>query len=214
MAIYLGSTALNNFRVGTVTPDRIFLGNDLVWPAFTETNQEIINVGGFTFNIPLNCRFIDIVMVGAGGGGQASAALFNMGDAGDPGQWAGITLKRGVDVPWGSLVITGSVPAGGFGGPGPSISPGGPGGTATATIDGVGTLQAPGGAAGALWTSDTRGQGPGNFTWNGKLYVGGGITGTGRNGPTGNAPGGGGAGSTGFGGGGSGAPGRVWIRCY
>ncbi|AIK68958.1 minor tail protein [Mycobacterium phage Tiffany] len=183
MPIYLGSTALNNFRVGTQTPDRIFLGNDLVWPAFTEATTEFTTVGAYTYNIPANCRFLDIIVLGAGGGGQASLAILNVGASGLPGEWNSVTLQRGVDIPWGLSQITGSVANGGSGGIG--------------------------------WAdrNGARGKSPGNFTWNGKLYVGGGAA-TGDN-QAGKPPGGSGSGHyPGFGSGQSGARGQVWIRAY
>ncbi|QJD52059.1 hypothetical protein PBI_MA5_5 [Mycobacterium phage MA5] len=216
MPIYLGSTALNNFRVGTQTPDRIFLGNELVWPAFTPLSDTITATGSYAWNIPANCRFIDIVVIGGGGGGQASLAIFNYGDPGDPGHWNGITLKRGVDIPWGDTQITGEVGGGGIGGPGPSISPGFMGGNTTATWS-TGSITGGGGAGGLGWASsaaNTAGPSPGNFVWNGITYTGGAKTGTGTFGPGGNPPGGARASSTGFGAGGQGARGQVWFRAY
>ncbi|AGI61685.1 minor tail protein [Mycobacterium phage BTCU-1] len=214
MPIYLGSTALNNFRVGTQTPDRIFLGNELVWPAFTEVTQSFTAAGSYTFSIPANCRYIDIIVLGGGGGGQASLALFNVGASGAPGQWNSITLKRGVDIPWSVTQITGSVGAAGPGGLGPSILPGGAGGDTTANY-GSGTITGPGGAGGLGWASreGARGDSPGNLTFNGKTYIGGGAS-TGDN-QAGKPPGGSGSGHyPGFGSGQNGAPGAAWFRAY
>ncbi|AYB69929.1 hypothetical protein SEA_MUCHMORE_7 [Mycobacterium phage MuchMore] len=219
MPIYLGSTALNNFRVGTQTPDRIFLGNDLVWPAFTEATTEFTTEGAYTYNIPANCRFLDIIVLGAGGGGQALLAILNVGASGLPGEWNSVTLQRGVDIPWGLAQITGSVAKGGAGGLGPSILPGAWGEASTANytlLNGSSaTLTANGGSGGIGWAdrNGARGKSPGNFTWNGKLYVGGGAA-TGDN-QAGKPPGGSGSGHyPGFGSGQSGARGQVWIRAY
>ncbi|AIS74085.1 minor tail protein [Mycobacterium phage Anubis] len=219
MPIYLGSTALNNFRVGTQTPDRIFHGDELVWPAFTEATTEFTTVGAYTYYIPANCRFLDIIVLGGGGGGQASLALFNVGASGLPGTWSGVTLKRGVDIPWGLAQITGNVADGGPGGLGPSILPGAWGEASTANytlLNGSSaTLTANGGSGGIGWAdrNGARGKSPGNFTWNGKLYVGGAAA-TGDNQP-GKPPGGSGSGHyPGFGSGQNGARGQVWIRAY
>ncbi|AQT28407.1 hypothetical protein PBI_BLUEBIRD_5 [Mycobacterium phage BlueBird] len=216
MPIYLGSTALNNFRVGTQTPDRIFLGNELVWPDFSEITQSFTTAGAYAFNIPANCRYIDIIALGGGGGGQASAALFNYGAPGAPGQYQAVTLKRGVDIPWGVTQITGTVGDGGTAWTIYGAIPGGPGGNTTATFTGGSTLTASGGAGGLGWAtaSGSRGPGPGNFTWNGKLYVGGGLADQGAV-KAGKPPGGAGSGNyPGAGGAGPGAPGAVWIRAY
>ncbi|AXC35114.1 hypothetical protein SEA_PHRANNY_6 [Mycobacterium phage Phranny] len=215
MPLYLGSTALNNFRVGTETPDRIFLGNELVWPSFTEVTQFFGTAGAFTFNIPPNCRFLDIVVIGGGGGGQASLALFNYGAPGAPGSWAGVTLKRGVDIPWSVTQITGNVGGGGLGGPGPSVVPGFAGADTTATFTGGPTITGNAGAGGIGWASsqaNSRGKSPGNFTFNGKLYVGGAAV-TANNQP-GNPPGGSGSGSAQLSSGSNGAPGGAWVRAY
>ncbi|QGJ87735.1 hypothetical protein SEA_BIANCATRI92_8 [Mycobacterium phage BiancaTri92] len=216
MPIILNGAVRTNFRLGNVTPDRIFMGNELVFPAFTEVTQQFNTAGDYAFNIPFNCRFLDVIVLGGGGAGQASAAFLNYGQPGAPGSWAGVTLKRGVDIPWGVLQITGTVGAGGAAWTIYGAIPGGPGGASTATFTGGGTLQGNGGAGGVGWATaaGSRGPGPGNFTWNGKLYVGGGLADQGavKNGlppggaGSGNYPGGGGAGN--------GAPGSVWIRAY
>ncbi|QXN73845.1 hypothetical protein SEA_EAGLEPRIDE_6 [Mycobacterium phage Eaglepride] len=214
MPIYLGSTALNNFRVGTQTPDRIFLGNDLVWPAFTEIT-ETFTATPWQFLIPANCRYLDVIVLGGGGGGQASAALFNYGAPGAPGSWNGITLQRGVDIPWDIAAIAGVIGGAGAGGIGPSVIPGGPGGDTTATITGIGSLVGAGGAGGLGWAASPtagRGKSPGNFTFNGKTYIGGAAVTS--NGGAGQPPGGSGSGSPQFSSGANGARGQAWVRAY
>ncbi|AFF28305.1 minor tail protein [Mycobacterium phage Twister] len=215
MPIYLGSTALNNFRVGTQTPDRIFLGNELVWPAFTPTPQQFTTAGAWQFVIPANCRFIDVILLGGGGGGQASAAWLNVGQPGAPGSWNGVTLKRGVDIPWDLAVISGVVGGGGSGGIGPSVMPGLPGADSTLLVSGQTFATGQGGGGGLGWSTreGARGRSPGNLTYNGRLYVGGAAV-TSDNG-RGNPPGGSGSGHyPGFGSGQNGAPGAVWIYAY
>ncbi|AVR77417.1 hypothetical protein SEA_TNGUYEN7_5 [Mycobacterium phage TNguyen7] len=216
MPIYLGSTALNNFRVGTQSPDRIFLGNELVWPDFAEVTQSFTTAGAYAFNIPANCRYIDVILLGGGGGRQSSLAILNVGASGLPGKWFSVTLKRGVDIPWGVTQITGTIGAAGTGGGGiPSVLPGGPGGDTTATFSGGGAYKGDGGAGGLGWaTRETaRGKSPGNLTFNGKTYTGGGAA-TGDN-QAGKPPGGSGSGHyPGFGSGQPGAPGAAWFRAY
>ncbi|ATE84749.1 hypothetical protein OKCENTRAL2016_5 [Mycobacterium phage OKCentral2016] len=262
MAIYLGNTKLTNFRVGTQTPDRIFLGNELVWPDFTPVPQQYSSAGAWQFVIPANCRFIDVILLGGGGGGQASAAWLNVGQPGAPGSWNGVTLKRGVDIPWdlavisgvvgggggggqasaawlnvgqpgapGSwngvtlkrgvdipwdlAVISGVVGGGGSGGIGPSVMPGLPGADSTLLVSGqtVAVGQAGGGGLGWADRAGARGRSPGNYTYNGRLYVGGAAA-TGDNQP-GKPPGGSGSGHyPGFGSGQSGAAGAVWVYAY
>ncbi|ADB93702.1 hypothetical protein REDROCK_8 [Mycobacterium phage RedRock] len=175
MGIYLGSTALNTFRVGTQTPDRIFLGNDLVWPDITPVPQSFTAAGAWQWFFPVNCRFIDIIILGGGGGGQGSGSSFINGLGGNAGSWNAVTLKRGVDIPWDLAVISGVIGNGGGGGnwgfgaiPG---LPGGAGGDTTATATGIGTLTAAGGN-GVIGAGNMTGKSPGNFTWNGRLYVG------------------------------------------
>ncbi|QDP44592.1 hypothetical protein SEA_NOTHINGSPECIAL_7 [Mycobacterium phage NothingSpecial] len=214
MPIILNGAVRNNFRLGNLTPDRIFMGNELVWPAFTPAPVQITATGNYTYDIPPNCRFIDVVLVGGGGGGQASLTLFAYGAPGGPGGWAGATLKRGVDIPWSVTQITGRVGIGGPGGPGPSISPGFPGQSSTATCTGF-SLEGAQGDGGILAVGSqaaTRGKGPGNFTWNGILYVGGADNTA--NSQDGKAPGGAGNGSAQFSSGYTGARGQAWFRAY
>ncbi|AOT24930.1 hypothetical protein PBI_KALPINE_8 [Mycobacterium phage Kalpine] len=226
MPISLGSTSLSTFRVGTLTPDRIFLGNELVWPAFTEATQQFASVGTWTYTIPTNCRFIDIVIVGAGGGGAGGANIGNGdGKGGKAGAWQTITLRRGVDIPWSTTQITVVISAGGTGG-GSNNGAGGNGGTTSISVNGTLLLIALGGAGGSginpTGGSDPIGQGAGTQTYNGKPYVGGssvGVANPSGTGTTGSPPGGGGEGGGGalFGtgsGGGPGAPGGAWVRAY
>ncbi|AGS82691.1 hypothetical protein ANNAL29_8 [Mycobacterium phage AnnaL29] len=224
MGIYLGGTTLNTFRVGTETPARIFLGNDLVWPDITPVPQSFTTAGAWQWFFPVNCRYIDVIILGAGGGGQGSGSSFINGLGGNAGSWNAVTLKRGVDIPWDLAVISGVIGNGGNGGswgfgalPG---MPGGAGGDTTAVATGIGTLTASGGN-GVIGAGNMTGKSPGNFTWNGRLYVGGAERPRGGSGVTnvnGNPPGGGGPGGQGgaFSGqnGGNGAPGAVFLYAY
>lgn len=181
------------------------------------TGTSNINGYDFTHTIERWCEWMDLVALGAGGSGQASATLFAYGQPGRPGEWATATVRRGVDVPVDILVVTGTT---GTGGPaiGYSAIPGFPGSATTITIAGVGTLTGPGGAGGlgfaANGSTATRGLAPSpqNLTYNGKVYAGGGPS-TANNQP-GKPPGGSGCGSPQLSGSQAGARGGAWVRSY
>jgi hypothetical protein len=183
--------------------------------------------GSHTYQVPVwmiaGDRF-DVVLVGAGGGGNVydipeggvSAAL-----GGDAGTWLSATLVYGVDVPLTTTTFSVVVGAGGQGGIVFVDDAGYPGTNSTVTITGYGTLTAAGGAGGAGDAADdpSYGQAAGDVTVNGADYIGGAEQETWYTG--GNAPGGGG--SIGFnlgdpsfqpGNAGSGANGAVWITAY
>ncbi|QWY79548.1 hypothetical protein SEA_SCOUT_5 [Mycobacterium phage Scout] len=212
MAIRLGSVNPNAFRVGTQTPSRIFLGNDLVWPAFTPQEQIFNVVGAYTYNIPANCRFIDVILLGGGGGGKGLGLIGLWGEGGKAGTWQAFTLQRGVHIPWSATQIVGQIGAGGA----QSNTSGGNGGSGeptTAVVPVFGTVAAAGGDGGTQQNLDTPGKSPGNITHNGRTYVGGAQ----QNSPqtAGNPPGGGGGGATiTFGRGGAGARGQAWFYAY
>ncbi|APL99599.1 minor tail protein [Mycobacterium phage Camperdownii] len=223
MPIRFGSIVPVTFRLGTVTPTRIFQGDRQVWPEFAEVRQQFTNTGNYSFTIPALCHRLDIILLGGGGGGQGMGNATAWGKGGDAGNWQIVTLVRGIDIPWTTTQITGSVGVGGTAGAGGlylgNNGPGGPGGNTTAVITGVGTLTALGGAGGHERNLDTTGKSPGTRNVNGIDYVGGaeadGIAGS----QAGNPPGGGGQASrtsTGFFGiaGGAGARGQAWIRAY
>ncbi|AEK07282.1 hypothetical protein PBI_MYXUS_8 [Mycobacterium phage Myxus] len=208
MAIRLGANS-PAFRVGSQTPSRIFLGPNQVWPEFIAVPQQFSTAGAFSYTIPTNCLFLDIIVLGSGACGKGMGFIDVWGNGGGAGQWNGVTLRRGVDLPWTTTSITGTVGAGrASNGQGASLA----GNPTTATIAGVGTLTGAGGAA-AGNSGTTAGQGSGNFTFNGIVYAGSANqTSIGGNG---NPPGGGGASHTiTFGSGGAGANGTVWIRAY
>ncbi|AEL17840.1 minor tail protein [Mycobacterium phage Trixie] len=228
MAIYLGSTALTTFRVGTETPDRIFLGNELVWPPFTATTMQFTSAG--TFTIPANCRFIDVILLGAGGGGAGGNAVNGDGQGGKAGTWQTATIKRGVDIGWSVTQITVGIGVGGAGGSGGASSGSGSGGGQTYVVATGFSLLANGGAGGVgsnpAGGNTTFGQGVTPIVFNGLQYVGGGQSGADNNpdnatnGAPGNPPGGGGEGGGGVpfigtpGRGGVGGNGSAWLRAY
>lgn len=165
-------------------------------------------VGAWTVVIPLWCNVIDIVGVGAGGGGQGCGILW--GEGGHAGVWNSSRVTRGVDIPMGTETLTVAVAAGGAGHDGLLGDPGDPGGAATVSGAGWAGFSAPGGAGGSLSNLDIAGKSPGNYVFDGVTYAGGAAANTisGR----GNAPGGGGAAATiSFTNGGNGAPGAIWL---
>lgn len=209
-ALQLGTIATIAFAQTIAASSALAFG----FPPTAEVTDAMGSAGtnsdqAYTFTIRRWSDFIDEVLLGGGGSGQASAAFFNVGDGGSAGNWAVATWVRGVHIPYDQLAITGVMGRGGDGPPGPSVLTGEVG---DPTVSSTG-LSASGGAGGALWGT-SNGDAVTPQTYNGKTYTGGARTGTGRNGPSGNWPGGGGAGSTGFGSGGSGARGRAWYRSY
>ncbi|UVF61199.1 minor tail protein [Mycobacterium phage DuncansLeg] len=189
-------------------------------PPYATTVQQFSSAGSYSYTIPRNCDFIDVVLLGGGGGGRSMPAVGTWGQGGRAGTWQTYTLVRGVDIPFATTVITGSVGTGGAGGAAAiGSNPGQPGGATTAVATGwAGTHSAAGGAGGGN-TFDPNGQGPGDLTYNGQLYDGGEERTSLGGGQTGNPPGGGGTASqvsVGFFGtaGGAGAPGAAWFRAY
>lgn len=150
----------------------------------------------------------DIVMVGDGGGGR-QAKIGQGAHGGGAGEWKGVRLVYGVDIPLSTKqfqIITG--PGGDGGNAGNAAGDWGLG--CSVIIPGYGVISVKGGARSA--NSSPSGASPGNFEWQGKPYQGGAVA-TGSN-HRGNSPGGGGAGGGLFGsspGDSSGAPGCVWV---
>ncbi|UBV18806.1 hypothetical protein H8Z57_29505 [Mycolicibacterium fortuitum] len=175
--------------------------------------------GTYTFTIPVWCRYIDIVLLGAGGGGASPGTFYTLkGHPGEAGTWVTVTLERGVHIPWTAITITITVGTGGARGSGVSVTGvAGQAGTATTVaVTGWSGASAAGGAGGGTsltGTTDNVGRSPGNIVYNDLPYSGGAAQSS--NGGAGNAPGGGGAGGGPFGGaGGVGAPGGAWLRAY
>lgn len=177
--------------------------------------QQFTTAGTFTYNIPSDALFIDIVLLGGGASGQTgNGANTVRGGGGNAGGWTLLTLQRGADIPWSATQISVTVGAGGAQ-PANSDHAGPNNGASTSiTVTGYGTSTAAGGTG---KTGAQNGGSPGSRTLNGTTYTGG-SGGTG-NGGAGTAPGAGGAGGNGgiFGSrtrGGAGSVGRVWFRAY
>ncbi|AGT14282.1 minor tail protein [Mycobacterium phage Adzzy] len=217
--IALGLNDLRKISIGASTPIlKVSLGNSLVWPGFEPVRATFTNTGAYTFNIPAGCKFIDVILLGAGGGGQGFSTAGIWGQGGFAGNWVTVTLERGVHIPLSTMQITGVIGVGGDGGAGAFVgqAAGKAGAATTALATGMASLSAAGGAGGNANSSlDFTGKSPGNRTFNDQVYEGGAAASVGA----GNPAGGGGAcgqaswpasGSNG----GKGARGQAWFYAY
>jgi hypothetical protein len=180
------------------------------FPANNTDPKPYDGAGMYSYSIPYWCDTIDLLLLGAGGGG--TYADFTPGAGGGAGSWKAVTVQRGSDIPWATTTINITVGQGGAGG---SLAnpTGGTGGDTTASWDtspGTTTETASGGGGGAN-SSGVTGEGPNpsmNSAGDAKLTAGSEQPTTGA---VGNAPGGGGAGSDGFQAGGNGADGAAVV---
>jgi hypothetical protein len=149
----------------------------------------------YDYTPPIWCANLDWVGVGAGGSGQGEVG-FNMGQGGDAGQWAGVTVTAGTDFVADETVFTvtpgeGGAAIIGYFGNGHDGEPTTIAWTDPAGIDRM--IVAAGGGGGRL-TSLFRylGEGAGDYTYLGETYYGGKACAPGIGG---NSPGGGGGGA-------------------
>ena len=180
---------------------------------------QISTAGAFTYNVPDWADEVDEILISGGGGGQGGDfVIFQTGQGGRHGNWSGKTLIRGVDFPdTTGVTLSGTIGNGGDYGGWPSQD--GENGDATvrnAISGGAVSHSAAGGLSGRDFGSGKDGQSPGNYTFNGITYPGGGSASNGKPGANGQSPGGGGGG--GDGGtwgvawrGGNGARGGAWY---
>lgn len=179
--------------------------------------QQITAAGVYTYSIPVWCRFIDILVLGAGGGGNEGMGAFQTGGGGGEGAWQTLTLERGVHLSWGTSSITGSVGVGGDGGkPFTAAVNGQPSTAAYQNLSGTSvTATANGGTKGKGQLVQQPGYSPGSQTINGQTYSGG-TGGTGNGGTGGIGAGGAGGNGGAFSGspGGKGGNGSAWFRAY
>jgi len=194
---------------------------DIPIPYFAPRKTAYSGAGTYTYTIPASATHLDVVLLGAGGGGHGGNPIVPTapGEGGDAGSWSAETLVRGVDFPVDATSLT--IVVGGGGSAGPWNSPGGTGGSTRrqAISGGKAQTTAAGGAGGSSQNPAlSGGDSPGNYTYNGVTYIGGGGAASPpfSNGAKGSAPGGGGGG--GAGGtwgvawtGGAGADGAAWI---
>ncbi|QBP30513.1 hypothetical protein SEA_CHARM_32 [Mycobacterium phage Charm] len=216
MALQLGGTLIGSGKVflGSTAVQKIYLGTTQVWPSFNPVGQTFATAGAYTYNIPAGCSFIDVILMGGGGGGKSFGLAGAYADGGDPGQWYLATLVRGVDIPFATTQIAGVVGVGGTGGAGGFTSNnGGNGGNTTAVATGMTTRTAAGGLGATTRTLSILGPGPSpsSQTLSGQTYNAGATALTGA----GNAPGGAGCGTTiSTTAGSAGARGQAWFYAY
>ena len=176
------------------------------FPSHDVATQRYDIAGTHAYAIPFWCTTIDMILLGAGGGGSYSETGNGVG--GGAGGWKPVTLARGSGIAWATTTIKVTVGQGGSGGtlntPGAT-----PGGDTTASWDAT-TQTAIGGAAAAT-TGPQTGQAPNP----GSKSVGDATLNAGTAQPNaaaaGNKPGGGGAGGDVIGPGGAGADGAAII---
>jgi len=161
--------------------------------------------------IPKWCGYIDLVALGAGGGGNHGGTAGFYGEGGYAGKWAFKTLVAGVDFNLGSDTYVAFTPGVGGAGGYNIVIPGQTGGTSTWKLGSTTVLTAAGGEGGdALrFGGHTVGQGAGVQTFNGVTFQGGGDQNVyGSGGTTGS--GGAGGNWISFQAGGAGGPGVGW----
>jgi hypothetical protein len=180
------------------------------FPENKPATEEYTVAGTYTYQIPYWCTAIDLILLGAGGGGTYGG--INNGVGGGAGSWKTATLERGSDIPWATTTVSITVGQGGAAGAftGASATAGG---DTTATWDsssGTTTETASGGGAGASSSGQIGdGPNPGSQSIGDATLIGG--TAQQVAGATGNAPGGGGAGSDVISQGGAGADGAAVL---
>lgn len=161
--------------------------------------------------IPSWAAFLEVVVLGGGGGGHSGGTAGFYGEGGGAGKWAAVIWERGTDFTDATTSVAFTIGAGGAGGS--FLGNGSNGGASTATVDGN-SLSADGGAGGDAFRfgGHTVGVGPGTYTLNEQVYVGGGDQNVYQSG--GAAPGGGGGGGNWItvSSGGAGAAGAGWVR--
>jgi Concanavalin A-like lectin/glucanases superfamily len=180
------------------------------FPTMSPATWSQQSAGSHPYDIPYWCAYLDLFLLGAGGGG----AYGFPGNGGQAGSWYAVTLYRGSGAPpSGAIQIpatTGTIDiaVGSGGAAGTNTAGPGTGGTTTASAVGLSQRTAGGGGGGANSNSDGAAVNPPSQTLSGTTENGGvvQIIGSGN----GVAPGGGAAGGFVVSGG-TGADGAVWI---
>ena len=173
----------------------------IISPAITLPQPQLASYtssGSYAYTIPSWCSHIDVIVLGGGGGGREGDGGNNaVGNGGSAGSWNMRTLERGLDIPWGTTTITGTVGAGGVAGAkgGGDVPATSKGGDTSAVYAGI-TLNGVGGAGGT-GTGGVAGGSPNSITANSNIYTGGATAPSGASRTVGNAPGGGGGGGAG-----------------
>lgn len=219
MPIYYDENPITRITAEGREISRIYLGDRQVWtsgPIQHPAEQKMwASRGTYNYLIPPWAGYIDIVRLGAGGGGAAGdGAIARAGQGGNAGTWA---LAR-IDVrTLTSRHLLVEVGAGGAEGRASSTAPGSNGGASKVSVDGVTIGSSASGGAGGVGAAGTaNGGSSGNRQLHGRNYTGGnggtGGSGVGKPGGRGSGGGGGNGGIFGqFREGGRGGDGVVWI---
>lgn len=198
-------------RVGSSPASLVYRSGVVVWrraPFHLEFNNPM------TYPFPEWSRFIDIVLIGGGASGMTGSGVAGAsGRGGNPGNWLGVTVERGVDIPWSVKTATIGIGAGGGPAANSDLATPTPGGQSAVSIAGMSAIIANGGSGPRAETIQEGKPAP-DFSFAGRTYFGG--SGGNQAHPTGYAPGGAGAGGDGgvFGNrtrGHEGGQGRVWF---
>ncbi|UOW93090.1 minor tail protein [Mycobacterium phage NoShow] len=209
-AVPSGTLAWGNVTWAGDTPWGAFaiLEGDAAPPYYAPRQTIYSTVGTHVYNIPTWANFVDVVLLGPGGGGKGgNGGDTRPGYGGGAGQWVTETLVRGVDFPVNATQIIIDVTAGGQGGAKEQN-----GKTSTPVIrraitGGKAAIQAAAGLGATAYGSGTdpmsTGREPGDINYQGFPYVGG-------DGGTGGRPGGNG----GPGAGGGGGYGGIYTVAY
>ncbi|BBZ09854.1 glycine-rich domain-containing protein [Mycobacterium branderi] len=211
-----GPTALSSGITYTGNTPYVGLGVSNIPPNYQPPVTSTYTAAGqYTFTLPpwmVAGNKLDLAGVGGGGAGQGEQG-YSGGQGGSAGSWNVGTLVVGTDIaPGGTITVT-------VGAGGPQqiqyFTAGLPGTATTFQWTDPGgtqhTLTCPGGAGGSGIPTSQYGASPGNETYNGVIYYGGG---TANESFAGSAPGGGGGGAAPYSFGGAGADGQAWIRAY
>ena len=214
-----GEFPIIRVRQGSATGQLVATGAGCAQAYTGGVLTEYTDVGGQPYNIPSWATSMDVITLGAGGGGAGGNGFGGDGIGGRQGVATTATIVRGTHIPLGTNTLTITVGAGGTAGENDNVS-GGAGGSTTAVGAGWSGITGAGGAGGSginpAFQTNWTGRGPGTFTFNGHSYPGGADQP--EQGQPGNPPGGGGAG--GLGGfldsdpGGAGADGGAWVLAY
>lgn len=158
--------ALLSHLSGKPTAGRGAGSGTATFSAHDDAITELSTPGDWTYQIPPWATVLDLVGLGAGGGGRGGGLIL-AGSSGERGNWNSVSIFRGTSIPWSQSTLTGlHVGAGGAGGAGGIAPSNGAAGGETWI---VGYLSAPGGRGGGNGTSYTRD--PGHYVIGGVDYA-------------------------------------------
>ncbi|WP_140698950.1 hypothetical protein [Mycolicibacterium hodleri] len=202
----------NHRAVGVLSGSGTLSAVAVFTPTHDPETASFTKPGSLSYEIPDWCNYIDVFLLGAGGGGDVGQPR---GAGGEGGSWTPVPLWRGqgqpaqgmVAIPRTTTSIAITVGAGGAAGTA-GAQQGAAGGDTTATAAGMSPQTASGGAGGASPDANGKGPSPQSVSLNGTTETGGADQPSA--GQPGLRPGGGGAGGF-LAHGGDGADGAAWV---